>query len=420
MIDSLLRYGPVVLLWVAVAYKLPAFRRSPRDPAVRAYWLTLLSLALALTALLPPVYVAIDRLAGVPNLTRLLANSLALVTAWTVQAFLFYLSEPEALARRAVRRRGLTLVGTLALMAGLFIAAPVDQEAVNFTRRYGDVPFILEYRLVFLAYLAVAAANVARLSWRYAAIADRPSLRLGLRLVAAGGLVSLAYVIHEGLYVMSRRLDVTYLVSRPEIVTLILVAVASSLMVIGSTMPAWGPHLGIPRVCRWVGHYRSLRRLYPLWRDLYRASPEIALLPPPSRLTDVLTMHDLGFRLYRRAVEIRDGRLALRPYLEPGIANTACQLCHEAGLDDEEIQAVVEATCLAVAMHAKASGRVPAGIVPTPAPPGGSDLTSEVAVLERVARCYVSSPVVAAVLTRLEHAEDARVDNIDRIAGEWR
>ena len=74
MNQAILQYFPVVLLWSAVAYKLPALRRNPRDPALRAYWLTLVSFALALTVLLAPVYVAIDTLSGVPNLARLLAN----------------------------------------------------------------------------------------------------------------------------------------------------------------------------------------------------------------------------------------------------------------------------------------------------------------------------------------------------------
>lgn len=95
MRSVLLDYGPTLLTWAAVIYKLPALRRRPGDWSVRTYWLTLLSLAVTLTLLLPPVYVGLDGLLRVPNLARLLAHSLTLVASWSVQAFLSYLNYPE-------------------------------------------------------------------------------------------------------------------------------------------------------------------------------------------------------------------------------------------------------------------------------------------------------------------------------------
>jgi hypothetical protein len=238
MSTILLHWGPPLLLWAATLYKLAALRRNPGDPGLRAYWLTVVSLALALTVLVPSVYQAIDRLTGIPNLARLLGNGLGLVTCCSVQAFLAYLSKPVDQARVGIRRLGWTLAAALGMMAVLFAAAPVDQEAVDFIRRYGDAPFVLEYRLVFLSYLGLAAANVARLSWRFARIADRPSLRLGLRLDALGGLVGLIYVAHEGLYVVADRIGFTYPVPNPALVTQFLVGSGALLVVIGSTMPA--------------------------------------------------------------------------------------------------------------------------------------------------------------------------------------
>jgi hypothetical protein len=416
MSQVLSHYGPVILLWAAVAYKFPVLHRNPRDPAVRGYWMTLLFLALALTTLLPPVYMALGRLSGIPNIARLLGNGLGLVTALVVQAFLFHLSEPEAVAKRAVQRWTLVLGCALVVMASLFVAAPVDRDVVDFTRQYGDAPYIVEYRLVFLLYLGVAAANVARLSWRYAALATRPSLRLGLRFVASGGVIGLTYVTHESLYVVARRFALAYPIPKPETVTLMLVAVGAGLTVIGSTMPAWGPHLGIPQLYRWFGNYRSLQRLCPLWLDLSRACPEVTLLPSSSRIAEMLTVRDLGFRLYRRTVEIRDARLALRPHLDSEVANSARRLCHDAGVRDEEMQATIEAACLAAAIRRKARGKMPVGAAPAPAPPGGSDMSSEVAVLERVARCYSKSPIVREALTRSGLETRSATATVQRLA----
>lgn len=92
---AVLVYAPALVAWAAVAYKLPALRHSPQDHALRAYWLTLLSLALTLTVLLPPVYLAIGSLTGIPNLARLLGNGLGLTACWSVQGFLFLVNYPS-------------------------------------------------------------------------------------------------------------------------------------------------------------------------------------------------------------------------------------------------------------------------------------------------------------------------------------
>lgn len=412
MSSYLLHWGPPLLLWATAVFKLPALRRNPGDPGLRAYCLTIVSFAMAFTVLAPSVYDAIDRLAGIPNLARLLANSLGLVTCWSVQAFLTYLSKPADQARAEIRRMGWALAGCLILMTLFFAAAPVDQEAVDFSGRYGDAPFVLEYRLVFLSYLGLAAANVARLSWRFAGIADRPSLQLGLRVVALGGIVGLVFVAHEGLYVIANRTGLGYPIPNPALVTQILAGIFAMLVVTGSTMPAWGPRAGIPLLYRWMSHYRSLRRLYPLWRALFQANPEITLFPPPSPLADALALHDLGFRLYRRVVEIRDGLLALRPHVDPRVAEITRTLCREAGLAHEEVPAVVEAASLAFALRAKEKGRpISQGIV-TPELLGGIDLDTEVAVLERVARYHRHSTIVEMAVAQLEQEDVARMDFI--------
>ncbi len=141
MARQVLTFAPAVLMWAAVAYRGPAMYRNPRNPAVRAYWLTLVSLALAFTLLVQPIYLAVDRAAGIPNLATLLKHSLALVAAWMVQAFLLHVNYPGAAGTR-IRRRGWVLAGALALMTMLFGLAPVDQETLDFTSLYAEEPFI--------------------------------------------------------------------------------------------------------------------------------------------------------------------------------------------------------------------------------------------------------------------------------------
>src|SRR5262245_39354328 len=120
MKEALLDYGPPLLAWAAVAYKLPSFRHAPRDVGRRSLWLTLLFLALAATVLLPPLYTAVDGLLGRPNLARLLSNSLTLLACWSVLGFLAHLS---GLGRggRAIRWTGVLLGAALLAMSVLFL-----------------------------------------------------------------------------------------------------------------------------------------------------------------------------------------------------------------------------------------------------------------------------------------------------------
>jgi hypothetical protein len=416
MARDLLSYVPALLMWAAVLYKFP--RRRPPEPGARFLWLTLLGLALAMTVLLPPVYQIVDRLVGVPNLARLLGNGLVLVAGWTAQAYLFHLNYSAERARPAIRRNGCLLLVTLIGTSILFSLARVDEEALDFQNRFAGEPFIMEYRLLYLAYLGLTLAYVVPLSWRYAGISPRPALSLGLRLVAAGGIVGCGYVIHEALLVLTRRLGVAYPVRDSALLTEVLIAVSATLLVVGSTLPSWGPRVGVPALYRWAERYRTCRRLYPLWRALCEANPGIALVPPMPVWRDALIVRDLGFRLYRRVVEIHDGRLELRRYMDQRAVDYAHEQCRERGLDDQETAITVHAASLACALQAQAQGREarrPAANLPGPAT---ADIATEATFLARVADCYERSPLVRAVVAHVEREQVEAATHEARRAGQ--
>ncbi len=402
MRSLLLDYGPTILTWVAVLYKLPALQRRPDDWSVRTLWLTLLALAVTLTLLLPPVYLAVGGLFAVPNLARLLAHGLTLVASWSVQAYLSYLNYPEIEAHPGVRRSGLILLGALVLLTLFFVLAPLDEEALDFMTRYASAPFVLEYRLVFLLYLGFALVNVVRLSWRYAGMTDRPALDLGLRMIVAGAIAGLGYIAHEGARSVAARLGTGYPIGDPDALTQLLVAVSITLVVIGSTIPSWGARVGIPALYNWLDRYRACRNLYPLWRQLCDAAPEIALVPPRSNIVDALDVRDLRFRLYRRVVEIRDGELALRPYLEASMAERIRDLCGTLDVPQEELAETLEAACVAAALRAKSRGRRAEHPVPLGQSTGEPQVAAEAAFLSHVGRRYAQSPAVSTILSRLE------------------
>jgi hypothetical protein len=374
----LLYAAPPVLLWATVLGRLPAIRRRPNDPVLRAYWLALLSLAAAVTVLIPPVQLFVDRRVGVPHLALLVGQGLALGCACAAQAFLLYSSYPEAEADPKMRRQVWTLAGTLMAMATLFVAGHAHHLRFDLRGRDGTAWPVLLYWSLYLGSLGLALVNSVRLIWRWARQTDRELLRGGLRLLTAGAAVGLVYVGYDLVFLAASQLGQAQLLGDQQLITQGLSVASVLLIVVGFTMPAWGPRVGLPRLLRWARRYRARWRLYPLWRDLCQVVPDVALVHPTARWRDAVAVQDLGFALHRRVIELRDARLRLRPYLNPEVAKTATELGRQASLAGEGLHTVVVAASLAAAMDAKVHGRPPLlGERSASADPGGTDLPAD-------------------------------------------
>ncbi|GIH64696.1 MAB_1171c family putative transporter [Microbispora siamensis] len=384
-------YGPTTLTWGFLAWRIFSTRRLSRDPMRIAVLLALSGLAVSQTVNTPVAYEWIGRFTSVPNLARLLCHASMLLVIGALQAFLFHMTYPPAQARaRAVRTVG-WLAGAVAAMTVFFVLAPTPVNDVRFASRYADTPWVLEYWLVYLACMAPASFRWVRLGWRYSNLANGPALRWGVRLAVIGTVDALAYHVHRMLFFVQHRFDLPYLGPGPRaLVEMFLPPLAHVLIVAGFTMPVWGPRM--PHMVAWLRQYRVYHGLGPLWLALYRAAPQIALAPPTSRLVELLWPRDLGLRLYRRVVEIRDGRLALLPYLDVDAAAAAYGRAAATGVSGRKLDALAEAALLSAALRAKAGGADPVGSWAPPLVPGGGDLDSDIAFLEDVARAFRRQP----------------------------
>jgi hypothetical protein len=126
---------------------------------------------------------------------------------------------------------------------------------------------------------------------------------------------------------------------------------------------------------------RLLRQLRPLHAALLDTVPEAAREQVPGRAGPRV-------RLHRAVVEIREAVLALRPYVDPELAAAASTVVHPARPAGDEAAAAVEASVLAAAMRARASGTpaLATGRVPGWQHVPGPDLHSEAAWLAAVAQ----------------------------------
>lgn len=375
---------------IALAYKIPALVRDPRSPSRRALVAMLACLVWAPAFDTPVIYLAFDRLTGVANLARLIAHFGIIGFAVSVQILLLHWTVSEPRPSRTWRRLASVTVTAVA-MTVLFTLAPVDESTTEFTVRYGDAPYVAPYMVVYLGYFIFALVDIIRLSWRYARLTQRPFLRLGLRLVTFSAGFGVVYCVEKAAYISARAADLSLLPAPvQESVGPVITAAGSVLMLIGFTIPSWGPKLA--SAAAWVKRYVTFRRLQPLWLLVYDATPEIALEP-----TRGAGLRDLEYQLVRRIVEIRDGWLALRPYLDHDTAQLAGSLGAAADLSADRLRASVSAAVLTEAARAKGRGETPRRLLALD-PSGGSDIADETAELLRIA-AELTSPVVRQTLS---------------------
>lgn len=346
------------LATLALLYKLPALVRDPRSPTRRALIAMLACAAWAPAANTPVIYLVLDELFSVPNIARLLSHAGVIGFAASVQLLLLYWSVLQPSRWRAYLRLG-SVALAVAAMAVLFALAPVDRTltAGEFTVVYGDAPYMGLYMLVYLGYFMIALVDIMRLSWPYAKLTRRRFIRLGLRLITVGSGFGAAYCVEKAIYIAARRAGRELL---PPVVQEsfgpLTISAASVLMLIGFTIPSWGPKIAMGRT--WARRYLSYWRLRRLWQMMCAATPEIVFEPSKIR-HDLASLRDLEYRLVRRVVEIRDGWLALRDYMNADVAQAGRRIAKEAGLSDLDLAAAVDAALLTDATRAKASGARP-------------------------------------------------------------
>ncbi|MBW8804220.1 MAG: hypothetical protein JF587_10250 [Catenulisporales bacterium] len=202
-----------------------------------------------------------------------------------------------------------------------------------------------------------------------------------------------------------------------DVVSNVLGALCAALVLAGTVLGRSGGT--VAATTRWLRLWRCYRLLGPLWSAMRTAMPYIAF--PQAARPRLAGRLRLEFALYRRVIEIHDGRLVLRPYHHPAVAAWVAQEAvalavavgdaadtgdtGEIGDPDPAMTAaLIEAATIATALENMRFERRFADAAE--APPGDAglvltDLDSEVLWLSRVAWAFRRSPVIPLVLERL-------------------
>lgn len=383
--------------WATFAYTLSLLRRYP-TPARRALCISVGAFAVGATLNIPSLAAGIEAGLGLPNLATVLAHGCAMAIAASAERMLLHLALPAAQAAARARRWVWITAGAYLVMVALYAHTLGYEQPVRLTVEHATDPAVSAYLLILLAAGFFAyCIDIARLCWKFARICGRPWLRRGLRITAAGAAVAVLYSTIKVIYLVAHWGGLQPTGERE--IAAVLVTISALLKMIGLTMPAWGPLIPLPR---YSDDLRAYRRLGPLWHDLTTALPELELDPQLRR--PLVALRDLDYALTRRVAEIRDGRLALRPFLDARVTQAAGALAEQAGLDGDDRLAAIEAAQLAFGLRAHRAGVTATQPPPAPAPPRPADgYAGEITWLGRVATAYHHSPVVAATLDATEH-----------------
>lgn len=281
--------------------------------------------AVGMTFSVPAVGSALDRATGLNELWRVLAHLCVMGLVAAAEAQIVILAFPPEEVRRPIIVRIWVSVAAATVLVALFIVASARPEPVLLNVDDARVPVVSAYLLVYVGAFVWYNVDFFRLAWRFSRVTPRPWSRRGLRIAAYGAGFGFAYCISKAAFVVGYWTGLRP--SGERTVSAILIMMACILGVVGSTMPAWGPAIDVLR--RSTAHRRCYRRLYPLWRDLIHASPDLVL---DSKLDHSRApMRGVDFALARRVVEICDARLALRPWIKSdAVASTDREAVDEA------------------------------------------------------------------------------------------
>lgn len=338
-----------IIAWLTAIHKvLEVLRSRWKNTAAIAMSVGLIAMAIACTIQFPAAHAFIDRVTGIAELGQVTGQICVLISTLGFQTLLVIVSSTHV--RRDVRWRLWWVVATIIGMVAIFALAPRNEPAV-LQRLLTAKHLGLLYLMLYVSYTLFGMADMARLSHRFARITDRDMLRAGLRLMTAGAGLGVAYALLKATLTVVRTIVGPSLTVLEQSIIVPIIQIGPLLIVVGATVPSWGPWLGLDRPARWLGRRRAYRRLYPLWRSVYLATKPATLYPVETNgLRDRLVVRDLDNLLYRRYIELCDGLLLLDPDTDGSVIEFATRQATTAGLHDRVLDATVKAAAIAVAL----------------------------------------------------------------------
>ncbi|MCW7945686.1 regulator component [Streptomyces hygroscopicus] len=355
----------VFTLWIALVWRAGPALRVPHQ---RGLWLTVLAATIAITLFQPKVVEWCTNVGSTAHTVSLTRNLIGVLSAGLVLVFIVD-------STRTHRLRVAAVVGMVAAMGSLFALDQlgVDQSASTISPQGPADPSSLYWLILVVAHL-IGDSVALVVCWLYSLRTDDRDLVWSLRLFAVGSVLAIAFWSGYLFHLFFRAPGMLPYLSL--IISIHGLFRAASLLVPTATACA-----------RALTALRTTWQLWPLWRDLVVAVPQVALARPQrTRVQEVLRPHcPLALQAHRQTIETYDALLDLQRYVQPDTYEKAHQHAWDTGLRGDRLTAGALAAALGQARHAKLSGEPPS----TPCPLPGVDRSSR-ATLLAIARMWPS------------------------------
>ncbi len=350
--------------WVVAGLKIRAWRREPsRGLLVVALAIAAPSTAFVMAA--PVLYRLIDRVCGRGNLATLLvytaitgfsAAVVVLALIWTPPTERATGSQvwdaATAQTWRRVRRRLTAFAILVPTMIALFLAGAdrAPETPLTFDTTFAVDPSVAAFLMIYQGLFAFALIDISRVCLGHAGRLPQGWLRRGIRLIGFGAPAACGYVLCKLVAIGATCAGVTGLDWLSTALGPAFAALGAVLITAGFAGPAGAA---------WAARRRDYRALRPLWDLVYRADDRLALEAPAAPWTERLALRDLEWRTARRGLEIRDGQLTLRPWVDPAAVAASARVADRAGLDEDGRAALIVAAALRSAVEALNAGVPP-------------------------------------------------------------
>ncbi|MFJ2929831.1 MAB_1171c family putative transporter [Streptomyces massasporeus] len=346
----------ILTMWFALVLRA---RPALRQPHQRGLWLTVLAAAVAITLFQPEVVGRLTHAGVELHTVALTRNLIGVLSAGLVLLFM--------VDSTRVRRLRLSVAAGLTTVMGALVALDLlqgDHPRESVTSVQGPADPAFSYWLILIVAHLVGDAVALVVCWSYSLRTGDRDLVWSLRLFAAGSVLALVFWcgylwhLYGGTSAMLPYLS----------------------LIIGVHGCIRAASLLVPTATAVVRSWSALRvtwRLWPLWRDLVSAVPQVALASPQrTRLQEVLRPRSpLALQAHRQTIETYDALLDLQRFVQPGAYEEALRHARRAGVPEHRLAAAALAGALGQARRARLVDAPPSVPRPLPGVEHGSPAT---------------------------------------------
>jgi hypothetical protein len=395
MVKTIVFSACAALALLAFGHRIYLLRKGTRSTSQNALAALFGTLAGLFAVSVPDVSATLDRLTGLNNLAAFLIQFAILLYCGESQALVASWTLPRELIARKTRTYWVLVGIAVPVMGALFLTAGVHTRDKDFLMQNAGRPTIAIYIICYSVILTVTLGSIVRICWKYHRDAKNKWLRRGLLMIGFGTMLSIGYPLTRVADVIGQRVGANP--ASWEFLVPFFAGLGTLIGVPGLVLPSLGPRLSALGAA--IRAYRDYRRLRPLWSALRQGFPDAVPGPVQSSGAGPFTFGKPNFLLYQRVVAIRDGLLAVRPWMEPDrTADLRATLARD-GLAGARLDATVAATQLDAALRARRAG-APARTDDAETASGvgvrDDELVSETEWLLQVAQAFqVAGPVTA-------------------------